>query len=56
MFKHFRNSELGVIALALEEKDNNWISQHAKKKRKWVHNVWESITVKGQFYTLLPHQ
>lgn len=46
-FRNFSNSDLGIIALALEEEE--------KKKRKWVHNAWKSRTVEGEFYTLFPH-
>jgi len=52
MFKHFRNGELGVIAL--EEEDDNWISQQHVRERKESggHNARESRTVDGEFYTL----
>lgn len=54
MLQHFSNSDLGVIALALEEEDRNWRNKQ-EKKRKWVHTAWKSRTVEGEFYTLFPH-
>jgi len=49
IFKNFRNNELGVIAFAFEEEDDNQISQRARKKIKWVHDARESKTVEGEF-------
>ena len=55
MFSNFRNSELGILALALEEEDKNWRRKEGRRKRKWVLNTWKSRPVEGEFYTLLPH-
>ena len=55
LFSNFRNSELGIIALALEEEDENWRRKLGRRKMKWIHNAWKSRPVEGEFYTLLPH-
>jgi len=45
MFKSFKNSELAIIALALEEEDEKWRSEHKRKKKMWIHNAWKSRTI-----------
>jgi hypothetical protein len=54
MFSNLKNSELGMIALALEE-DVNWRKKHASRKRKWIDSVWKKRSIEGEFCTLLPH-
>jgi len=51
--KNFSNSDMGFIALALEEKDKNCRNQQEEMKRKWVHNAWKSRTLEEECYTLL---
>jgi hypothetical protein len=41
MFSNFQNSELGMIALALEEEDVNWRKKHTSCKRKWIDSAWK---------------
>ena len=55
MFSNFRNSELGITALALEEEDENWRRKLGRRKRKLMHDAWKSRQVEGKFYALLPH-
>jgi hypothetical protein len=55
MFSNFKNIELGMIALALEEEDVNWRKKHTSRKRKWVDSAGKKRSIEGEFCTLLPH-
>ncbi|KAG8277900.1 hypothetical protein J6590_031947 [Homalodisca vitripennis] len=51
----FKSSDLGIIAMALEEEDEERRKQRPVKRRKWVENAWKRRTIEGEFYTLMPH-
>lgn len=53
MFADFRNSELGLIALALEEEEKE--ARQKKRRNMWIHIAWENRPVHGEFRTLFPH-
>lgn len=56
MFRNLTNSDLGIIALALEEENKaRRRSQGVVKRRKWVAKAWKRRLVEGEFYTLMPH-
>ena len=54
MFKKFTNADLAIIAVALDEEEENRRNKQ-KKKKIWVHSVWKSRPVQGEFCTLFPH-
>ncbi|KAJ8927582.1 hypothetical protein NQ314_019927 [Rhamnusium bicolor] len=56
MFAYFRNSELGIIALALDEEEEKVEKRRQKRgRRKWVHSTWKTRPVQEEFWTLFPH-
>ncbi|KAG8243729.1 hypothetical protein J6590_039737 [Homalodisca vitripennis] len=55
MFSKFKSSDLGIIAMALEEEDEERRKQRPVTRRKWVDNAWKRRTIEGEFYTLMPH-
>ncbi|XP_063219307.1 uncharacterized protein LOC134529310 [Bacillus rossius redtenbacheri] len=55
MFSKFRNSDLAMIALALEEEENeDALKKRRQRMRKWVDSVWKSRPIEGEFITLFP--
>lgn len=53
MFSKFSNSDLAIVAIALEEEEKT--RSKKLKKKIWVHNAWKSRSVEGEFITLYPH-
>ncbi|KAJ8931155.1 hypothetical protein NQ314_015969 [Rhamnusium bicolor] len=50
MFAYFRNSELGIIALALDEEEEKVEKRRQKRgRRKSVHSTWKTRPVQGEF-------
>jgi hypothetical protein len=54
MFSNFKNSELGMIALALEEEDVNWSSHHFLLSKD-VTNYLLLANSKESFPNSTPH-
>lgn len=59
MFKNFSNSDLAIVALCLEEEDEehrrSQVMQKSGKRRFWVHSAWNKRSAEGEYFTLLPH-
>lgn len=53
MFKIFRKSDLGIIALALEDEENE--ERQNKRRNIWVDSAWKQRKLEGEFRTLFPH-
>lgn len=51
MFSKFRNSDLAMIALVLEEEEE---TERVRKRRVWVDSAWKSRPAEGEFITLFP--
>lgn len=51
MFSKFRNRDLAMIALALEEEEETW---KRPRRRIWVDSAWKSRPIEGEFNTLFP--
>ncbi|XP_050308498.1 uncharacterized protein LOC126744939 [Anthonomus grandis grandis] len=54
MFSSFRNSDLGMIALALEEEENETRMRKPSNRNIWVHSAWKTRSLQGEFRTLFP--
>lgn len=56
MFKNFSNCDLAMVALCLEDEENQRSSmKNIGKRRFWVHAAWKRRSAEGEYSTLLPH-
>ena len=56
MFSNFTNSELAMIAIALDEEEEEKVGNIKKQVRsKWIHSAWKTRNIEGEFRTLFPH-
>ena len=51
----FKNSELAIIAVALEEEHDRWKRKNMIRRRTWVDSAWKKGAIEGEYFTLLPH-